>query len=271
MKTKDSYQKIQQTFMVLAMIIAVMLTACGGPVEQETPDAIDPPETEQVAADPVLKVSGEVEEPEDEEPDSTEPEDEDSAEDGQDAEAEESGSEEQDSGNAGAEVEDQPEEKPEPVKAQEPEKKVEAEQPVTTVDNSSQGGSLTVPDSDSFYQYIGMDGDYHDAGNGDLDMNDPYVGLPGYEGPKEGYEFNVVRGYYKKDEVTSNWEQIFEESEENGLRYYDYNAHTRAWKEQGEENYDFKKWVEENMDYVMDYCERNGITYQRYLEDNHIA
>lgn len=138
--------------------------------------------------------------------------------------------------------------------------------PVENVENEQHDIS-----NPSNYAYIGLDGDFHDSGFV-TDTDDPHAGMPGYEGPKEGYEWNVVLGYYKKDEVVADFNKVMEEAEEKGVNYYDFQGHLMAYRENGEQDgYDYLEWIQNNMDYVNAYCERNGITYEQYLEANHVA
>ena len=102
-----------------------------------------------------------------------------------------------------------------------------------------------------------------------IDPNDPYYGMPGYEGPREGYAYSFMMGYYKVEDAVNQTEQAFHEAAEAGVDYWDWEGHSLAAQEGLDGRFD--EWVKDNMDYVNDYCRRNECTYEQYCASNKIT
>lgn len=100
-----------------------------------------------------------------------------------------------------------------------------------------------------------------------IDPNDPYYGMPGYEGPREGYAYSFMMGYYKVDEARQQTEQAFQDAANRGVDYWDWEGHAKA----ANEGFDYRygEWVKNNMDWVNQYISKNeGCTLEEYLRQN---
>lgn len=99
-----------------------------------------------------------------------------------------------------------------------------------------------------------------------IDPNDLYYGIPGYEGPREGYGYSFMMGYYKLDEAKQQYEDAYNEAVERGVGHWDFEGHAMA----AEAGYDgnYGAWMDQNMDWVNAYCAKDGCTYEQYRSDN---